>query len=84
MTTDSLSKKLNQTLALNLDKETRMEKLTSMDKYLEAALANEEGPEGKIILRIMITLTEKKVIKELFKGSTAELALQRRIISQCA
>ena len=67
-----------------LDKETRMEKLTSLDKYLGAAMVNEEGPEGKIIMRIMPLLTHKKTIKDLFKGSKDELAIERSIISQCA
>ena len=60
-----------------------MEKLASLDKYLEAAMAKQDGPEAQIILRLMPTIGNKKIVKDLFKGTNEELLIQRRIIMQC-
>ena len=79
----SAASKLNKTLTSYLDRESRMEKLASIDKYLDAALANDAGPEAKIVRRIMLILSSKKALKDLFEGNADELAIQRRIIAKC-
>ena len=60
-----------------------MEKLQCLDKYLASSLANEKGPEAKIILRQMPSLSNKRAIKDFFKGTEDELIIQRRIITCC-
>jgi len=66
-----------------LDKETRADKLNSLNRYLEPALNNEEGAESKIIMRILPILSSKKAMKDLFQGSEAEFTILKRIIGLC-
>ena len=50
-----------------------MDKLTNLDKYFDAATANEEGSEAKNIMRILTTMSSKKSMQKLFQGNAAEL-----------
>ena len=58
--------KLSKTLITYLDRESLMDKLTNLDKYFDAATANEEGSEAKNIMRILTTMSSKKSMQKLF------------------
>ena len=75
--------KLNQTLEANLDAETRLEKLMNIEQNLSPAMENEEGPEAKIIKRVMPIMSSKKALADIFAGDAEELAISRRIIGKC-
>ena len=77
------AKKLNQTLEVNLDAETRLEKLTIIEQNLSLAMENEEGPEAKIIKRTLPIISSKKALSDIFAGDANELAMSRRIIGKC-
>ena len=46
-------------------------------------MENEEGPEAKIIQRIMPIMSSKKALADIFAGDAEELAISRRIIGKC-
>ena len=75
--------KLNQTLEANLDAETRLEKLNNIEANLGKAMENEEGPEAKIIKRVIPLMSSKKALNDIFAGDAEELAISRRIIAKC-
>ena len=75
--------KLNQTLEANLDCETRLEKLNNIEANLGKAMENEEGPEAKIIKRVIPLMGSKKALADIFSGDQEELAISRRIIAMC-
>ena len=47
------------------------------------AMENEEGPEAKIIKRVMPIMSSKKALNDIFAGDEEELAISRRIIAKC-
>lgn len=76
------AQELNKTLSILLDKESRTSKLASLDKYIGAAILNEEGAEAKIIMRFMPILASKKNVKDLLQGDAADFAVLKRVIGQ--
>ena len=65
---------------MNLDAETRLEKLTIIEQNLSLAMENEEGPEANIIRRTLSIISSKKALSDIFAGDANELAMSRRII----
>ena len=46
-------------------------------------MENEDGPEAKVIKRIIPLMSTKKALKDIFDGDAEELAIARRIIAKC-
>ena len=78
-----VASKLALTLEENLDAESRIDKLTNLDKALRVAMENAESEEATICGRILPLMSTKKSLKDLFEGDNEELKIARKIINQC-
>ena len=78
------SSRLSAILESSLDTESRADKLDKLLANLGGAIQNEQGPEAKVIKRLVPVLSTRKALKDLFEGSEAELDKARQAITQCA
>jgi len=76
-----VASKLSLTLEENLDAESRIDKLTNLDKALLVAMENCESEEATICKRILPLMSTKKSLKDLFDGDDEELKIARKIIN---